>query len=231
VPSTDLADLRAALLAVAEPDRAPAMAAYMKDRFGFLGVGSVARRRAQHPFVRAWAGQGPAASVDVAASLWEEPEREFQYVGCDLLRTVGPRLPAGSLAPVRRLVASRSWWDTVDSLAKVVGSVVRAHPEEAPLLDRWVDPGTPVGDVDDPAMWVARAGILHQLGWGDAAQPEVVLRHCEAQIGHPGFFVRKAIGWALRDLARSRPEQVWAWVDAHPDLSALSRREATRRRP
>jgi 3-methyladenine DNA glycosylase AlkD len=58
-----------------------------------------------------------------------------------------------------------------------------------------------------------------------------VLRYCEAQISHPDFFVRKAIGWALRDLARTRPEEVWAFVDAHPEMSGLSRREATRHRP
>jgi len=245
---TSLPALRAELEAAADPERAPAMAAYMKDRFAFLGVTAADRRAAQRDYVTARAAAGTGACLDTAAALWREPEREFQYVGCDLLRRVGPKLPADSLDALRTLVATKSWWDTVDSLAKVVGAVVRAHPGVAPVrspsegavvlhgsgavtvLDDWVDPGHPIGGVDDPAMWVARAAILHQLGWKAAARPEVIFRYCGARIDHPDFFIRKAIGWALRDLARSRPDEVWDWVDAHPGLSALSRREATKHR-
>jgi 3-methyladenine DNA glycosylase AlkD len=200
----------------------------MKGRFPFLGVGSAARRAAQQPFVRAWAAGGAAECLDVARALWQEPEREFQYVGCDLLRRVGPRLPGDSLEQLRGLVASRPWWDTVDSLAKVVGAVVRAHPEQAGVLDDWIGPDRPVGGPDDAGMWVSRAALLHQLGWGDAAQPDVVLRYCAIHIDDRELFVRKAVGWALRDLARARPEEVREWVGAHPDLSPLSRREALR---
>lgn len=216
------AELRASLESAADPDDAPQMARYMKDQFRFMGCTSAARRAAQRDYVAARRAEGPEACLDAADELWGEPEREFQYVGCDLLRKVAVKLPADSLPRVRRLVETKSWWDTVDSLAKVVGSVVDSHPELAPVLDEWV--------LDDD-MWVARAAILHQLGWKERAQPEVVFRYCEAQISHPDFFIRKAIGWALRDLARTRPEEVWAFVDAHPEMSGLSRREATRHRP
>jgi 3-methyladenine DNA glycosylase AlkD len=198
------------------------MAAYMKDRFAFLGIGSTDRRRAQRPFVAAVLAGGPLAAIAAAQRLWLEPERELQYVGCDLLRRAGGRLPASALGDVRALVASKSWWDTVDSLAKVVGDLVLAHGELAPELDAWV--------LDDD-LWVARAAILHQLGWKDRVRPEVVFRYCESRIDEPDLFIRKAIGWALRDLARTFPEEVWGWVDTHPDLSGLSRREATKHRP
>jgi 3-methyladenine DNA glycosylase AlkD len=216
-----LRGLRASLQAVADPERAEQMADYMKGRFDFLGVTSADRRAAQREFVAAARSEGPEACLLVALPLWREPEREFQYVGCDLLRSVGSRLPGRSLGDLRALVATKSWWDTVDSLAKVVGSVVASHPDVAPELDDWVA---------DDDMWVARAAILHQLGWKERAQPKVVFRYCEARMDHGDFFVRKAIGWALRDLARTRPEEVWAFVDAHPEMSGLSRREATRHR-
>lgn len=215
-----VAGLRRALESVADASRAAGMAHYMKDRFEFLGVAAPDRRSAQRDFVSAAAGD-PAGALVVADELWDEPEREFQYVAVDLLRRAGARLPASSLDDLHRLVTTKSWWDTVDGLAKVIGAVVAEHPESAGELDRWV--------LDDD-IWVARVAILHQLGWKDRAQPEVVFRYCTARIENRDFFIRKAIGWALRDLARTFPDQVWAWVDDHAELSGLSRREATRHR-
>ena len=217
----DIEELRRALEAAAEPERAPAMAAYMKDRFVFAGVASGPRRAAQRSFIAETRQAGAYAATAAAHRLWAEPEREFQYVGCDLLRRAGGRLPAAAFDDVRTLVATKSWWDTVDSLARVVGNLVIAHPRLAPVLDGWVR---------DDDLWVARAAILHQLGWKDRADPAVVFRYCGARIDEPDFFIRKAIGWALRDLARTYPDDVWAWVDAHPELSGLSRREVTKHR-
>lgn len=89
--------LRRALEAVADPARAPGMAAYIKHRFHFLGVGSPARKQAQRPFLASLRRQGGGAVLDAAAALWSEPERELQYVGCDLLRRSTGRLDAGHL--------------------------------------------------------------------------------------------------------------------------------------
>ncbi len=218
----DLLQLRVALGSVADPDRAAPMAAYLKEQFTFLGVGSVERRKAQRPYVGEWRTLEPGELDRVIRSLWNEPEREFQYVGADLLRKAAPRLPAESLGLVRWAIETKSWWDTVDSLAKVIGMLVLSHPELADEMDRWILAEN---------MWVVRAAILHQLSWKDRGDPEVVMSYCEQQIGHSDFFIRKAIGWALRDLARTYPDEVWAWVDVHPDLSGLSRREATKHRP
>ncbi|MCP4434497.1 MAG: DNA alkylation repair protein [Actinomycetia bacterium] len=220
-PPGDLAALRETLVAASDPSKAPEMESYLKNQFPMLGVGSVPRRAAQKEFMAAKVSAGPDACVAAAHRLWAEPEREFQYVGCDLLRRVARRLPSSALGDVRELVATKSWWDTVDSLAKVVGTLVTSHPQRRSELDDWV--------VDDD-MWVARAAILHQLSMKQDADPDLVFRYCEAQIGHSDFFIRKAIGWALRDLARSYPDEVWQFVDSHPDLSPLSVREATKHR-
>ena len=213
--------LREALEAAASPEKAPEMARYLRNRFEFLGLGAPERRAAQSEFVKTAVAQEPQRSLALAHALWEEPEREFQYVACDLLRRVSKRLEPGDLHHIRSLVTARSWWDTVDSLARVVGDVVRTHPALSAEMDRWIR---------DDDMWVVRVAILHQLGWKEQARPEVVFRYCAQQADHPDFFVRKAIGWALRDLARAYPHEVWAWVDAHPELSGLSRRAATKHR-
>jgi 3-methyladenine DNA glycosylase AlkD len=223
--TNSLGSLRDALEAVADPNRSEPMAAYMRDQFAFLGVGSTDRRTAQRPFLADWAREAredPQMLDDLAPALWGQTEREFQYVGVDLLRRVGSRLPPESLPMVRRCVQTKSWWDTVDGLAKVVGAMVTTNPGLRAQLDQWVL---------DPDIWVARTAILHQLSMKSHAEPDLVFSYCEAQIDHPDFFIRKAIGWALRDLARTYPDEVWDFVDTHPQLSGLSRREATKHRP
>lgn len=216
----DIELLRAELAEVAvEQDAAP-MAAYMKDHFLFLGVKAGPRRIAQREFVGGFFGADGDTLVEAAEELWAEPEREFAYVGCDLLRRWNSQLGPDHLVPVRRLVQTGSWWDTVDALAvRVVGPLVRRHRELQLVMDEWVS---------DEDFWVARTAILHQLLWKDDTDTERLARYCELQQDNPEFFIRKAIGWALRHYARTDPDWVRQFVDTHPGLSSLSRREATK---
>ncbi len=213
-----MTDLRAALTLVAEPDRAPKMAAYMKGHFPFLGVPSPARKKAQRPFLAGFKKAPGDKVIAAARSLWQQPEREFQYVGVDLLRRYVKTLAADHIEDVRTLVQTLSWWDTVDLLAsRIVGPMVRAHRLES-LMDAWVD---------DDDMWVSRTAILHQLSFGANTDAERLFRYCAARADHRDFFIRKAIGWALREYGKVAPERVVAFVSAHEaELSGLSRREA-----
>lgn len=217
--ASTVADLRAALVGVAQPARVPQMVAYMRHQFGFLGVPTPDRAAAQRPFVNSFRGVDPDDVVAAALACWAEPEREFQYVAVDLLRRHATRLGPEHLPPVRQFVQTTSWWDTVDALAaNVVGPMVANHPELVAEMDRWI--------VDDD-LWVARTAILHQLKFGPRTDAERLFRYCETQIEHRDFFVRKAIGWALRQYASTDPDAVRAWVAAHDQrLSGLSRREA-----
>ena len=112
-----------------------------------------------------------------------------------------------------------AWWDFVDEIASPrVGPLLRAHPDQI----------TPVIRVSSasPDRWLRRSAIICQLG-SKSATDLALLTHCiEAALGEPDFFLRKAIGWALRQHARSDPEWVVAFVEAHPALLSLSRREA-----
>lgn len=213
-------ELTVALGGGADPVRAPQMRSYMKDRFEFLGVPTPERRRLAAPFLAALRDAGEEQLLDVAATLWAMPYREYAYVAADLLRRQERTLSPRALPRLRDLVTSDSWWDGVDPLSHVVGAVVRSHPAAADEMDRWAV---------DPDLWVVRVAIIHQLGWKADAQPERIFGYCAAQARHPDFFVRKAIGWALRDLARTFPDDVRAFVEEHHDeLSPLSVREATK---
>ncbi|MCB1188785.1 DNA alkylation repair protein, partial [bacterium] len=110
---------------------------------------------------------------------------------------------------------------TVDTLAAlVVGPMVTRHPQLTAVMDEWIA---------DENLWVARTAILHQLKYGKATDTDRLFAYCAAQAGHPDFFIRKAIGWALRQYARTDPGAVRRFVANHRDeLSPLSIREATK---
>ncbi len=217
----DVAELRSALNAVADAEKAPAMTAYMKDRFPFLGVTTPERRAAAKPFLASGRNATADELLDVADELWAQPEREFQYVACDLLRRWVRSLDASSLTRIEALIRSKSWWDTVDALAiNVVGPIVSADRGLSSAMDRWID---------DDDIWIARTAILHQLKYRDETDNARLFTHIDGRAGDTEFFIRKAAGWALREYAKTDPDAVRAFVDARRDrLSGLTIREATK---
>lgn len=215
----DLGSLRSELIAVADPEKAGPMADYMKGHFVFLGVSAGERRLVSKPILK-WAKTAePAELLDLATHLWDEPEREFHYVGMDSLRAGAKHLRATDLETIAGFVTRTPWWDTVDSLAvHTVGTMVTTHPELAEEMDLWAES-------DD--VWIARTAILHQLMYKDRTDINRLFTYCEMRMDHTDFFMRKAIGWALRQYARTDPAAVVAFVERHDDaLSALSKREA-----
>ena len=157
----------------------------------------------------------------VASACWELNEREYQYFACDWLRAHVAVPGPGFLPTIRALITTKPWWDTTDPLAtRVVGGLVRRHPGLVTEMDAW--------SVEED-MWLVRTAILHQLHYGAQTDTDRLFAYCSRQAGHPDFFVRKAIGWALRHYARTDPEAVRRYVAGERDrLSPLSIREATR---
>ncbi|MEU4622924.1 DNA alkylation repair protein [Actinoplanes sp. NPDC023801] len=204
-----------------DPERAVGAAAYMRDQFPFLGLTSAVRRARARV---ALAGLPPPAESelrDVALACWARDEREFQQFACDyLIRHIGVAGPA-FLDTVGELITTKSWWDTVDPLAThVVADLVRRHPAQTARMDEWS------GAAD---MWLVRTAILHQLHYREATDTGRLFGYCARQAGHRDFFVRKAIGWALRHYARTDPAAVRAFLTAHAgNLSPLSIREASK---
>lgn len=212
--------LRAQLTAAADPARAPAMRAYMRGQFDFLGVAAPARRKAAGPWIKSHDAAGPDVWLTLAERLWQEPEREFQYVALDLLARHAAELPAAALPRLLALVTAKSWWDTVDGLAAwVIGGLVRGRRQLQTEMD------TLAGDSD---FWLRRVAILHQLYWKRDTDAGRLFRYCSANAADPEFFIRKAIGWALREYAYTDAEAVRGFV-ASAALSPLSRREALKR--
>jgi 3-methyladenine DNA glycosylase AlkD len=201
-----------------DPERAAAMAAYMRDQFEYFGLPAPAVRAVEKA---AFAGLPRPSAADlraVALAGWAREEREYQYVTCDYLRRHVAAADPAFVPVLHTLITTKSWWDTVDPLAsRFTGDLVRAYPELVEVMDAW--------SVDDN-IWLVRTALLFQLHYGTATDTERLFAYCTRQAGHRDFFVRKAIGWALRHYARTDPSEVRAFVAETPSLSPLSRREA-----
>ena len=205
VPRSVLADtvierLTAVYGAAADPERAVVMRAYMKDVAPFLGIPSPERRALARSVLQGTPRPDERDCTAVALRCWRLPERESQYFAVDLLRRHVRRLSSGFLPVARHLVTTVPWWDTVDALAAhVVGGLVAADPALTADMDAWIE---------DDDLWVVRTALLHQLRYGERTDAGRLFAYCLRQSGHPDFFVRKAIGWCLREYAKTDPDAV-----------------------
>lgn len=204
------------LQALANAERASGMSAYMKGQFPFLGIQTRERRSVSQPLIRAFSGD----LLSTAACLWDFPEREYQYVAADLLRHHCRRLSAADVPELEALVLQKSWWDTVDGLAVTIGSIVLADRRLAGRMDELIQ---------SPQMWLRRVALLHQLGWKAETDEQRLFDYCRHCAPEREFFIRKAIGWALRQYARTNPASVSRFLAEHRSvLSGLSFREASK---
>jgi 3-methyladenine DNA glycosylase AlkD len=202
-----------------DPTAAEGMARYMRDQFPFLGIATPARRALQRDALAGWQPDHDEL-LRGARALWRRAEREYQYAACDALVRGSKLITVDDLAAIRKLITTKSWWDTVDALAiNVVGRIVardRTHGD--PVMDEWIV-------ADD--LWLARTAILHQNRWKAETDEGRLFSFCLALAADTDFFARKAIGWALREYSKTAPDAVRSFVANHDDeLSGLSKREA-----
>lgn len=210
-----------------DTEKAPLMAQYMRNQFEFLGIQSPERRRLIKPFLtaaRARMKQVAPHTSEVDWSFieqcWQAPEREFQLTAIDYLKAVQVGLKSEDLAKIESLIVRKSWWDTVDGLVKSVGFLVQQYPTLVVRLKEW--------SVADN-FWLRRAAILHQIGLKEKTDIELLRDIILANFGQNEFFINKAIGWALREYAKTNPEWVIEFVTIYRDqMSKLSWREATK---
>lgn len=210
------------LAAAADPGRAPKMQAYMKSAMPYLGVALAAVRAV----TKAAARQYPPRSVfhlrATATALWRGATyREHRYAATALTSL---RISDGALALLplyEEMIVTGAWWDHVDAVAPRLGQLLATHPTSLrPLLLAWSGA---------PDRWLRRASIIAQLGAKARTDSELLAAVIDANATDTDFFIRKAIGWALRDYARTDPDWVRGFVSARTQvLSNLSRREATK---
>lgn len=216
--------VRVALAAVADPAKAEPMRAYMKSAMPMLGVPRPERTAALRPVLAEHtlpdAGRWRAAVL----GLWRGATyREERYTALTVARHRPYRdfllgEPAESLRMLDELVVTGAWWDFVDETAiRLVGPLLLAAPEVvAPAVRAWAT---------DADRWRRRTAVICQVGAKDRTDTALLAAAIEANAGDGDFFLRKGIGWALRQHARTDPQWVLDFAAGH-ELSPLSRREA-----
>jgi len=174
--------------------------------------------------------------LDVVKQLWAKPEREHQYFALEFLKENLNLMDESFLLELEVLITTKSWWDTVDMIASnVLGPFAQAYPKQTlPRIEQWIFVTPSVSNENDSRksdlsgnMWLRRSAILFQLKYKKQTDHQLLFRYCKACAEESEFFIRKAIGWSLREYAKTDPQQVLDFVNQHKHiLSPLSQKEA-----
>lgn len=194
------------------------MAAYMRNKFPYLGIKSPLRRQLEKEFIDDH-GRPPLEDLSpILLDLWSLPEREFQYAALMLLGKFEKELPPEFIEIIETLLTTKSWWDTVDTLASdTVGTHFRRFPDVRNIkLEQWRKSDN---------LWLRRTCILFQLKYKTGTNFELLKAIIHENLGSKEFFINKAIGWSLRQYSRTDPDAVRTFV-AETSLAPLSAREA-----
>lgn len=209
--------IRRELAARADPSKAPGMQAYMKSSMPFLGVQKAGRSEIARAVFGAHPLAGFEAWHDTVLRLWREATyREERYLAIALARDRRYRehRTVAALPLYEELIVDGAWWDFVDEVAiRLVGEL-----DVAPVLREWSTAEN---------LWKRRTAIIAQIARRDRTDAELLFACIEPNRGDREFFIRKAIGWALREYAKVDPAAVERYCATH-ELSPLSRREALR---
>jgi 3-methyladenine DNA glycosylase AlkD len=207
----------------ADPAKAPAMQAYMKSAMPYRGVQSPMQKALARELFGAHPLPDEATWRDTVLALWRDAEyREERYLALALAgyRAYAAYQTPAALKLYEELIVTGAWWDFVDEAAiRGIGPILRAYPHQVrPAMLKWSR---------DEDMWRRRSAILCQVRAKAETDLELLTACLEPNLADRQFFIRKAIGWALRDYAWTDPAWVRAWVAAHEaELSGPSRREA-----
>ena len=211
------------------PDKIEGMENYMRNKFKFLGLQAAERRKLSREFLNAlakktkarYSKEQPDCSVvdwETLFVLWELPEREFQLTGIDYLKRVQQYLVLDDFEYLKQLVLTKSWWDTVDFLSKNIGAIVIKAPHLIETMKAWSLKTN---------IWLRRVSILHQLSLKEKTNTDLLEEVILNNMNEEEFFIQKAIGWSLREYAKTDENWVINFSKQYQNqLSTLSYREA-----
>ena len=198
---------------------AESMSKYMQDKFRFLGVRGATRTEIYKKYFPD-ARKTKTIDWDFVENCWNKEEREFQYVVVYYLKAMQKFLKREDISRLKYLIVTKSWWDTVDLLAKVVGSLIIRIEGYDQIMLEWSK---------DSNIWLRRVAILYQLSLKDKVDKQVLDEILVNNLGDSEFFINKAVGWALRDYSKYNPEWVREFIKKNKEnMANLSIREASK---
>lgn len=203
----------------ADRDNAVSMARYMKNNFEFYGIQAPKRKDIEKPFIK-HAKTNKSIEWNLLDLCYEDKHRELQYFVYDYLLAVKEYVCFEDIPKIREYIITKSWWDTIDFLCKVIGNIGLQDKRVKKLMIDWSK---------DENIWIKRTAIEHQLGLKEKTDPELLAEIIKNNFGSKEFFINKAIGWALRDYSKINPEWVRNFINDNKDkMDNLSLKEASK---
>jgi len=194
------------------------MTAYLKNHFPFLGIKSPLRKNLLKEQFMEYALPEPTQFFEEVWKLYNLPEREYQYAAFALIEKMRKHLTTEDFPALLQLIETKSWWDSVDSIAPhFIGHIVKLDRNYGnKIMLEW--------SLSDN-MWTNRSAILHQLKFKHETDTDLLFEIIKQHSNSKEFFIQKAIGWSLREYAKTNPDLVKVFVEEH-SLKPLSKREA-----
>ena len=191
-------------------------ASYLKNHFVFFGIKTPERRMLVRPYLKQWR-QAEGIDWQFIEKLWQNEHRECQYVALDFLQSRQKKLRFEDIERLLPLIQSKQWWDSIDSFDQLLGVIGLEDNRVDELMLVWAE------DVD---FWLRRIAIDHQLGRREKTNEALLANILLKNISEKEFFIKKAIGWALRDYSKTNPTWVKQFIQEHEkQMQPLSIRE------
>lgn len=195
------------------------MKKYMKDKFDFLGIKSSKRKELQKEFFKDIDKKSPIDKT-LVNNLWSKNYREYQYLAIDYLIKKKKKLEKEDILFVKELITNKSWWDSVDLIAShLLGEICKLYPE---IVDEYI-----IDWSKDENLWIKRSTILYQLKYKENVDTNILECVIRNNKEDNDFFIRKAIGWMLREYSKTNKEWVKVFISEN-ELSKLSIKEASK---
>jgi 3-methyladenine DNA glycosylase AlkD len=203
----------------ANPKKAEWSEKYLKNQFKFFGLESRTFKALLKNFIKIHKLPDINKLEEISFTLWEMEEREFQYCAIIIMDKLSKKFRKDDIHWIQKLIVSKSWWDTVDGLATwICGQYFKMYPDQVTITQDWIDSGN---------MWLQRTALIFQLKYKENTNTELLSKYIIQLAEHKDFFIRKAIGWILREYSKTNKLWVREFVSNHK-LSGLSFREATK---
>lgn len=199
-------------------EQASKMSAYMQNRFSFLGIPKPILKQLIKPYLQ----QSRKFQFDweFVFLCWDKPYREAQYIAIDYILLHEKNLLDVDINKIQSLITKKSWWETVDNLDSIAGTIVLRYPYMKEEMRQWSK---------SENIWLRRASIDFQQKYKEKTDTTLLEEIICNNIGTNEFFINKAIGWSLRDYSKVNPEWVRDFLERYKDkLSSGSLREASK---
>lgn len=196
---------------------------WMRNQVAFIGISTPVRRNLQKSIFNEYLPTSKKLSendfIQLLKTLFQKEQREFHYAAIDIAKRFSGKYSSNMLDTFEWMIRHHSWWDSVDDIAtNLVGPLNQKFPKLMEKMDNWIS---------DDNLWIRRTAILFQLKWKTKTDKVRLEKFCTKAMKEREFFIEKALGWALRDYAKTNKQFVRSLLEKHDDsFSPLTKKEA-----